>query len=826
MSGGRGAATVVRMVESSPHRLDAGRLRRRCDPASLDIATTADVAPLTAAVGQPRALEAIEFGLDIEADGYNVFATGPIGTGKRTIVEDHLRAWAAARRAPPDLVYLFDFTHPERPLALTLPSGRGPALAADTQQLVTEARRRIRDAFDSESYADRRKALMEDLERAGEEVIGELRRFAGDRGFSLELTPAGIVTFPVVEGRPVSPQDFERLPDSIREGFTAGGKEIEERMPEMMRRIREIEREGRARIRQLDREVAGFAVGHLVEELKARYADVDRLCLWLDAALEDMVENLPRLRAEDEQPGPVPEAVAGALRHGRQDFLGRYEANVLVSHDPGGGAPVVFAEGATFYELFGRIDYETAFGAVSTDHRLIRAGAVHRASGGYLVLRALDVLTQPLVWRKLKQVLHTRRARIENVGAQLMLFPTATPEPEPFELDLKLVLIGPPDLYAFLFAFDEDMRKLFKVRADFQVEMRWDDDGVRAYAAFISRRVRDQGLPHFDRSAIARVVEQGARAVSDQRRLSTRFIEVADVVDEAGHFARRAGSELVRGEHVEEAVAARERRSNLVAEKVREMIAEGTLLVDVAEAKSGQVNGLAVAMAGDYAFGRPVRITASVAPGGDGLIDIDRETELSGPLHDKGFLILAGYLRGHFTRDAPVSLAASLVFEQSYQQVEGDSAAAAELFALLSALADAPVAQGIAVTGSVNQRGEIQPVGGVNEKVEGFFEVCKARGLTGDQGVIVPTANVASLMLKDDVVNAVRNGSFHVWAARTVDEGMQLLTGLPAGERDADGTYPEGTLWHSVERRLHELSRTSLQGLRALMADGKRTGAG
>jgi lon-related putative ATP-dependent protease len=813
------------MVEPSRYRVEPERLRRRCDPGSLDLTTTADIAPLEVAVGQPRALEAIEFGLDMKGDGYNVFATGPIGTGKRTIVADHLGSQAAARPAPPDLVHVFDFAHPERPLALTLQSGSGPDLAEDARQLVAEARRRIREAFDSQTYADRRKVLTEELERRGEEILGELRGFAQERQFSLELTPAGIVTFPVVEGKPVSPQEFEGLPEPMKASFATHAREIEQRMPDAMRQMREIEREARSRLRALDGEVAGFAVGHLVEELKARYADVERLGTWFDAALEDMVENLPRMRAEDEPPGALPAPMAGALSRGQEGFFARYEANVLVSHDPAGGAPVVFAEGATFYELFGRIEYETAFGAVSTDHRMIRPGAVHRANGGYLVLQAADVLTQPFVWRKLKELVRTRMARIENVGAQLMLFPTATPEPEPFEVDLKLVLIAPPELYGFLFAYDEDMRKLFKVRADFQVDMPWDGHAARAYAAFISRRVRDQGLAHFDREAVARVVEEGARAVSDQGRLSTRFVDVANLVDEAGHMARKAGSEVVHREDVDAAVAGRMRRSNLVEEKMQEMIAEGTLFVDVTGAKVGQVNGLAVTMVGDYAFGRPVRITASVAAGSDGLVNIDRETELSGPVHDKGFLILAGFLRERFSRDTPLSLVASLVFEQSYQQVEGDSAAAAELFALLSALADRPLAQHIAVTGSVNQKGAIQPVGGVNEKVEGFFEVCRQSGLTGDQGVIVPAANVRNLMLKDEVVDAVREGSFHVWAVSTVDEGMELLTGVPAGERGAAGAYPEGTLGEAVEERLRSLSRSSLDALRAVVGDGGHSAA-
>jgi lon-related putative ATP-dependent protease len=594
-----------------------------------------------------------------------------------------------------------------------------------------------------------------------------------------------------------------------------------------MRRLREFEREGQERFRALDREVAEFAAGHLVEELKQRWREVPRIEAWLDAALEDMIENLPKLRSEA-PPEAVPEPMAESFRRGRESFFGRYVANVLVTHEDGAGAPVVFAPNATFHELFGRIEYQPTFGAFATDHRLVRSGALHSANGGYLVLDALNVLSEPFVWRHLKEALRTGELRIQNIGAQYSLFPTVTLEPEPIELDLKVVLVAPQPVHRLLYAVDEDVRKLFKVKVDFDVQMPWADEEQRQYVAFIGRHVRDAGLRHLDAPATARVIEEAARAAENQERLSTRFADIGDLVAEASHWAGRAGSELVRVEHVEAALEHSVYRSNLVEERVRELIADGTLLITLEGSEIGQVSGLAVADLGDYRFGHPARVTATVSAGEGDLLNIDRESELSGRIHDKGFLILAGFLRERFARERPLSLKASLVFEQSYEQVEGDSAAAAELLALLSALADVPLRQDLAVTGSVNQHGQIQPVGAVTAKVEGFYEVCRQAGLTGSQGVLVPAANVSHLMLKPAVVEAVQAGCFHVFAASTIEEAVELLAGSSAGERRADGTFPDDSVNRLIDDRLHAMAEAArrLHGGSALDGATERLHAG
>ncbi|MGE5407685.1 MAG: Lon protease family protein [Syntrophothermus sp.] len=780
--------------------LTPDQLRRRCDPAAFAFETTEEVESLTATIGQPRALRALEFGLEMGADGYHVFATGPVGTGKRTTLLRLLRERAGDRPTPGDWAYLFDFSAPDKPRAVPLPAGQGEVLVREMSHFVDEARSRIADAFESEQYQVRRRELAEELEKRGEEALAPLREFARERDLVVELTPAGLATIPVTHGRPIGPEQFQHLSEEERREIITHTEEVQAKLPATISRLADIQREGRSRIADLDREVSEFAIGHLVDDLRSSFADLPEVVAWLERLPDDVVENLDRFRApESEQ---LPEPMAASARRAAERFFARYEPNLLIGRGDDGGAPVVFEPSPSYYNLFGRLDYEATLGAVTTDHRRIRPGALHRANGGYLVLDVAQVLTQPFVWQKLKETLRSRQIKVENFGAQLTLFPTETLEPEPIDLDVKVVLIGSAELYALLYGLDDDVRKLFKVRADFDIEMPWEEEQAEQYAGFVARQVRDRDLLHFDREAVARVVEHGARLREHQGRLSARFLEIAEVVAESSHWAAAADRPLVGAEHVERAIDERIYRSNLVEEKVREAIAEGVVMVDLAGARTGQVNGLSVAALGDYEFGRPSRITATVSIGEGEVLNIDRETELSGPIHDKGFLILSGYLRERYGGEQPLALAASLVFEQSYGLVEGDSASAAELFALLSALAELPLRQGVAVTGSVNQHGRMQAIGAVNAKIEGFFAVCEQSGLDGEQGVLIPRASLRSLMLRHEVVEAVAAGRFHVWAIDDVDQGIELLSGAPAGRRGADGAYEEGSVHRLVDDRL------------------------
>jgi lon-related putative ATP-dependent protease len=789
-------------------RIVPDRLRRRFDPSLLAFETTEELEPAADFIGQPRAREALTFGLEVSAAGHNIFAAGPIGTGRRTMIEDLLRRHAAERASPGDWVYLFDFDAEEQPLAVQMPQGRGRQLASDMRRLVEECRRQITRAFDSEEYHRRRQELIDDLEQQREEALGELRRFAGERGLTLEMTPAGLMTIPVIEGKPVPPSDFSRLPKAVRDQYRERSEEVEKRLPSVNNRMREIERHGNEALRKLDREVTLFAIGHLVDELINSYAELDRVTAWLRRVREDVIEHLAEFRSAEGESG-LPGPIAATVERAREQFFGRYEPNLFVSNAEAKGAPVVVETNPTFYNLFGRIEYETTLGAITTGHRHIRAGAIHRANGGYLLLNAADVLREPFVWPRLKEALRSREIGIENIGAQLTLFPTATLEPKPIELDVKVVLIGTPLLYALMYLLDEDLRKLFKVKVEFDVETELTKERAAEYAAFIARRVGDDDLIPFDREAVARVIEFASRRAEHREKLSVRFIEISDLVAEAAHWAGKANAALVGAAHVEQAIEQRIRRSNLLEERVQERITEGTLMIDLSGERVGQLNGLSVASVGDYEFGRPTRITAITGLGEGEVLNIDRETELSGPIHSKGVLILTGFLRERFGGGRPLAMGASIVFEQSYEEVEGDSASAAELFALLSSLAESPIRQGVAVTGSVNQHGLIQPVGAINEKVEGFFDVCKRRGLSGEMGVIIPSANLRHLMLRQEVVDAVRDGEFNVWAIETVDQGIEVLTGVPAGGRRADGTFPEDTINGRADRRLEQMAETA-----------------
>ncbi len=777
------------------------QLRRQLDPERLPFRTTAEVEPLEGTIGQPRALSALEFGLEIPTDGYNLYVAGRPGSGRESTVRRYLERYARQRPTPSDWVYVHNFKDPEQPVAIALPAGQGAQLARDMDEFVRAAQQAIPRAFESEEYDRRRREILEMLERQREELWSAVQEFAQQRGFALQATPAGVISVPLVQGRPIAPEAFELLPEPVREDLERKSQEIQERIGDTLREVRRLEKQTAERLRQLDREVALFAVGSLFDDLRERYANLPGVLAYLEEVREDLPDHLHDFFPPQVVNVPAPIAQLQVLQ--QQEHLARYRVNVLVDNSKREGAPVIFERNPTYYNLLGRIDYRAAFGAMVTDFSQIRPGALHRANGGFLVLNLSDVLRNPFSWDGLKRVLLTREIVIDNLGAQLLSpVPTAALRPQPITLDVKVVLIGTPLLYYLISALDEDFKELFRVRADFSPDMDWDEQHALDYAAFISRCVRDSGLRHFDRGAVARVIEYGARIVEHQRKLSLQLLEIGNLVAEASYWAGKANRDVVIAEDVEHAIEQKEYRSNLVEERIRELIAEGTLQIQTEGKRVGQINGLSYIQLGDYAFGRPTRVTARASLGRGALISIEREIALSGPIHSKGFLILSNYLAGAYAQDFPLSVSASITFEQAYEEVEGDSASSTELYALLSALSGLELKQGIAVTGSVNQHGEIQAVGGVNEKIEGFYAVCKVKGLTGEQGVIIPAANVQHLMLKDEVVEAVRQGRFHIWAVHTVDEGIEILTGVPAGQRGPDGQYPEGTVHRLVSDRL------------------------
>jgi predicted ATP-dependent protease len=797
-------------------RVPVKQLRRACDPRTLKFKTTADMPVLEGTVGQDRAVRAMDFGLNIEAEGFNLFVAGIPGSGRSTELKTQLERIAVKRPAPRDWCYVFNFRDPARPRALSLPADRGHQLSHDVAELVAAVRREVPRAFESDQYAQRRDQINRDVQAQREHLFEGLEREARQRSLSVSVTPMGINTIPLADGKPLTKEQYDLLTDERKHQIQEATAELDSIIAQMAPQLRRLERSAAQLLGELDKALVLAIVSPRLEELLRDYKDDTDVVEFLHALGTDMIANVDNFRSGEDQPQPL---LPGLPPMPRDGVFDRYKVNVLVTHPADAHAPVVFEESPSYYHLFGRIDYRSTFGAMITDHTMIKPGALHQANGGFLVVQALDVLTAPLVWETLKRALRTRQLRLENMGEQFSVIPTASLSPEPMPLNVKVAMIGTNRVFQILQTLDEDFQKLFKAKADFTVDVERSDAQVELYARFIARQAADQGMRPFDRSAVARVVEQSSRMVSDQNKLSLRMMDVVDLLVESDYWACDEGAPAVSSSHVEKAIEQKVYRSSLLEERIQEFINDGTIKVDVAGDVTGQVNGLSVFELGDYAFGRPSRITARVSMGRGQVINLERETQRSGPSHSKGFLILQGYLNGKFAHRQPLSFAASITFEQVYDEVDGDSASSTELYALVSAITDVPLKQGIAVTGSVNQLGEVQAIGGVNEKIEGFYAVCKARGLTGEQGVMIPKDNVHNLMLKPEVVQAVADGRFHVWAVSTIEEGIELLTGVPAGKLHKDGTYAAGTLFRKVTDALDAMTKRAMEVNRGLARD-------
>ncbi len=776
-------------------RLTAEELRAVCDPASLPFASTAELPPLDGMIGQERAVGATAFGMRMRRPGYNLFVLGPARTGRTSTMRRVLATTAAAEPTPSDYCYVYNFSDPYRPVALELPAGRGRKLRAEMERLAEECRSRLPQAFESEPFEKGKAQILEDLGRRQEAEMERFGAVARDAGFAMLRTPRGPVLAPAPRGEPLSAAEFGALPDRVQKELETRGAALGEELEGVLRQLRQLEREARQAHEKLVEDVAAAAVRHSIQELRDRFAGLAPVLRYLDAVEADLVAHAEEFRRLDEKPAlpflPAPGA-----------FLDRYRINVVVDRAGAQGAPVVLEENPTHRNLVGRIEHRVHLGTLVTDFTMIRAGALQQANGGYLILEARDVLRNLFAWEALKKALRSEAARIEEPLQEISALSAGTLAPEPIPLSLKVVLIGSPLLYYLLHALDEDFGELFKVKVDFDESLPRTAEYEGLYARFVGSACREEGLPAFARDGVAKLIEHASRVAGDRGRLTSRMGDLLDLVREAAFWAREREHGLVSAEDVSRAIGERMHRANLLEERVRRLIVEGTLLVDTDGEAVGQVNGISVLAAGDHAFGRPARITARTFAGEPGVVDIEREVKLGGPIHSKGVMILTGFLAGRFAQERPLALAASITFEQQYEEVEGDSASSAECYALLSSLTGIPLSQALAVTGSVNQLGEVQAVGGINEKIEGFFDVCRARGLTGRQGVLIPEANSRHLMLREDVVEAARDGGFHLHAVATVDEGIALLTGRPAGERGPDGRYPEGSVNAAVEAAL------------------------
>ncbi len=782
--------------------LPADALRRPCDLSHLPFDTTADLEALPGILGQERAREAVAFGVGLRSRGYNLFVLGPAGLGKRTLVHDMLAQRAAGEPAPCDWCYVNNFKQAHRPRALQLPAGQGVKLRRDLEQFVEELRASMPALFESEEYRNRAEQIDAQISERQEKIFVELGQEAALDNIALLHTPAGFSLAPARAGEVISPEDYEKLPAAEREAFEGKLIQLQEKLQKAIRRVQQLQKEKRARLKQLNREMSMSAVGALAEDLKHDYAQLPAVLSFLDEVQADVLENIDEFRR-----GPEAEASMPGMHMSEPPSFRRYQINVLVGDErAGAGAPVVVEDYPTHPNLLGRVEYVARFGTLVTDFALIKAGALHRANGGYLLIDAYTLLTQPFSWDGLKRALASAEIRIESLGQTYGLVSTVALEPEPIPLDVKVVLLGERLVYYLLLAYDPEFGELFKVQADFADEVVRSPEAEGLYARLIAAIARREKLLALDRSGVARVIEELARWAGDAQRLSAHLERLDELLREAEYIVRQAGGAVVAASHVQQALDSQVRRADRIREKILEAILRRDLLVDTQGEAIGQVNGLSVSMTGSYAFAFPTRITATTRLGDGEVIDVQREVELSGPIHSKGVMILSAFLASRYSADRPHSLSASLVFEQTYGPVEGDSASVAELAVLLSSLGSFPLKQSLAVTGSVNQHGRVQPIGAVNEKIEGFYDVCAARGLTGEQGVVIPAANVKHLMLRQDVVDAAAAGRFHVYAVETIDEALALLSGIPAGEPDAQGDFPDDSANFRVAARLMELA--------------------
>ncbi len=783
------------------------KLRHQCNPDLLGCASSAEVSPRGEIIGQERAVRALKFGLGIKEKGFNIFVAGMPGTGRTTAIERFLEAVAKEAPVPSDWCYVNNFRDNTHPNALRLPPGLAMEFNDDMEALIASAVREIRNAFESEEYTNQRDKTLKTFQQQKQEFLERINNKALEAGFVLQPTSMGVLTLPIRNGKPLSEEEFRALDKSEREEIARKQEALQTELENGIRQAKGLDKNARNAVQNLDENVAEYTVRHLFDEIMEKYKQAEEVLEFLDQVRRDLIANQAQFHSdsEEEPASPLPFAAP------KENVTKNYKINVLVDNRELKNAPVILEMNPTYSNLFGRIEHEARFGALVTDFTLVRNGALHRANGGYLVLPVEEVLRNPLSWDALKYALFNQEIIIEDAGERLGLVSTRSLKPAPIPLDMKVILVGRPDIYELLLNYDGQFNELFKVKAEFDTRMERNEKNVQDYVSFVASLCGLEHLKHLDSSAIASLIDHGSRLVEDQNKLSTHFGEISDVIREANYYATLDGAELIQGSHIRKAIDEHFYRSSRVRERILEAVEQGVVKINTSGEQIGQVNGLSVLQLGDISFGQPSRITVSIGMGREGIIDIEREANLGGPIHTKGVMILSGYLLGKYAQDKPLSLSAHLVFEQSYSGVDGDSASSTELYAILSALSEKPIRQGIAVTGSVNQKGEVQAIGGVNEKIEGFFEVCKSKGLTGDQGVMIPESNITNLMLKEEIIQAVKEGQFRIWAVKTIDEGIEVLTDIPAGEKLDDGSYPEGTINALVDQRLKLLAEQLIE---------------
>lgn len=790
------------------NELGVKELKFTCDSSVFNFNTTDELEPISTGIGQERGIKALEFGLNIDINGYNVYVEGPYGVGKTAYVKNYLNTISKKKKVPNDWCYLYNFDNPNEPVAVALPAGQGKEFRATMNSFINEIKVDIKNTFNNEDFEKEKNLIRQEYEAKRNLLLEKLNQKSAEYGFTVKSAQNGIYMMPIMNGKTIAEEEFNKLDDATKKEFEDKSAIVQQHIMTAIGEIKSIERESETKIQEWQSNVALLTINAHINLIKAKYKRNKKINKFLESIKKDILKNINLFTADEKVIESKLQGPQAAHPEVYKPWL-NYRVNLFIDNSNLEGAPAVADTDYSYHNIFGKLEYENYYGALKTDFTMLKPGLLHIANGGYLVFQANDLLTNSLCYDTLKKVLRSKSLGIENAADPRSSMVMVSLKPEPIPLDLKVILIGDENIYQTLLAMDPDFRKLFKIKVEFAEEAVLNDENMVGLARFVKGYCSHEGLPPLDAGAMAKLIEYASKLADDQHKLSTRFTDLSVIVGEAATWAKMAKSKVITEEFITKALSEKVDRVKKYDEKYMEMIKDNVLLIDTTGSKVGQINGLTIMNVGDYTFGKPVKITASTYTGKNGIINIEREVELSGSSHSKGILILSGYLGEMFAQDMPLSLTASICFEQLYSGVDGDSASSTELYAILSSLSNIPINQSIAVTGSVNQKGEIQPIGGVNDKIEGFFQVCKMRGLDGNHGVIIPKQNVRNLNLSDEVISAVKSGKFHIYAISTIEEGIELLTGVPAGSRDENGKFPAGTINYLVYNKLKKYAEVS-----------------
>ena len=780
-------------------------LKMVCDQKMFKFETTKELEPINDGIGQERGIKALEFGISVDVKGYNLYIEGPSGVGKTMYTKNYLDSISSKKKVPNDWCYIYNFQNPNEPIAVSLPSGQGKEFKESMEGFIKEVKKDIKKTFNADDFEKEKALIKKEFEEKREVVLTKLNEDSQKHGFQVKSAQNGIYMMPVVEGKVIQEEEFDKLDEEIKKQYEEKSVIVQQQIMDAISVIKQIERQSDKKVSEWQSNVALLTVNAHINYIKSKYKRNKKITQFLNDVKQDVLKNVSYFLEEDKAPNPQQMQQGPAQR--KQDPCLNYRVNLFIDNSDREGCPVVMDSNYSFQNLFGKLEYENYYGSLKTDFTMLKPGLMHKANGGYIIFQAKDLLANGMCYEELKRVLRIKELSIDNTMEQRSSMAMISLKPEPIPLDLKVILIGNSNIYHTLLSIDSDFRKLFKIKVEFEETAPINEENVNKLARFVHTFCEQEELPPLDRTAMARIVEYASRLAGDNDKLSTRFTDIAQVVGEAGTWAKLSKNKIVTEDIVNKALAERVERIKKYDARYIEMIKENTLLINTTGSCVGELNGLTVLTIGDYTFGKPAKITVNTYTGKQGVVNIEREVEMSGSTHTKGVYILSGYLGELFAQDIPLCLTASICFEQLYNGVDGDSASSTELYGLLSSLSGIPIKQSIAVTGSVNQKGQIQPIGGVNEKIEGFFQICKMRGLDGSHGVMIPVQNINNLQLSDDVVDAVKNKKFHIYAVSTIEEGIEVLTGVPAGRKDKDGNFPAGTINYLAYEKLKKFAK-------------------